>query len=94
MQGSHPPIIGAELFDHVNSELKRRKEIGNIACNSCFSGRIVCGYCSSIYDSKVWHSTSKYRRTIWQCNGKFEGDEKCGTPHLYEKDLQRIFMEL
>ncbi len=90
---SHPPIVGAELFDHVQSELKRRKDIGNIASTSCFSGRIVCGACGSIYGSKVWHSTSKYRRVIWQCNGKFKGDEKCNTPHLYEKDIQRIFLD-
>ena len=93
VQGSHPPIVGVELFDHVQSELKRRKEIGNIASTSCFSGRIVCGDCGSIYGSKVWHSTSKYRRVIWQCNGKFKGAEKCTTPHLYEKDLQRIFLQ-
>ena len=93
VEGSHPPIVGTELFDHVQSELKRRKEIGNIASASCFSGRIVCGDCGSIYGSKVWHSTSKYRRIIWQCNGKFKGDDKCSTPHLYEKDLQRIFLE-
>ena len=93
MQGSHPPIVGTELFDHVQCELKRRKEIGNIASASCFSGHIVCGECGSIYGSKVWHSTSKYRRVIWQCNGKFKGAEKCGTPHLYEKNLKRIFLE-
>ena len=92
MEGSHPPIIGAELFDNVQSELKRRKDIGNIASKSCFSGRIVCGICGSTYGSMVWHSTSKYKRTIWQCNGKLKGDEKCATPHLYEKDLQRIFL--
>ena len=91
--GSHPPIVGAELFDHVQSELKRRKDIGNISSTSCFSGRIVCGDCGSIYGSKVWHSTNKYRRTIWQCNGKFKGAEKCSTPHLYEKDIQRIFLD-
>jgi len=85
VQGSHPPIVGAELFDYVQSELKRRKGIGNIAGTSCFSGRIVCGDCGSIYGSKVWHSTSKYRRTIWQCNGKFKGAEKCATPHLVRK---------
>ena len=93
VQGSHPPIVGAELFDCVQSELKRRKEIGNIASTSCFSGRIVCGHCGNIYGSKVWHSTSKYRRVIWQCNSKFKGDDKCSTPHLYEKDIQRVFLE-
>ena len=93
VQGSHSPIISVKLFDHVQEELKRRKERGNIPSNSCFSGRIVCGDCGSIYGSKVWHSTSKYRRVIWQCNGKFKGAEKCSTPHLYEKDIQRAFLD-
>ena len=48
--------------------------------------------CGSVYGSKVWHSTSKYRRVIWQCNGKFKGEKKCSTPHLYEKDLQQAFV--
>ena len=93
VQGSHPPIVGTELFDHVQEEMKRRKERGNIPSTSCFAGRIVCGDCGSIYGSKVWHSTSKYRRVIWQCNGKFKGGEKCRTTHLYEKDIQRIFLD-
>jgi site-specific DNA recombinase len=93
VEGSHSPIVSAELFDHVQCELKHRKDIGNIASTSCFSGRIVCSDCGSIYGSKVWHSNSKYKRTIWQCNGKFKGDEKCSTPHLYEKDIQRIFLD-
>ena len=93
VEGSHPPIVGTELFDHVQEEMRRRKETGNIASTSCFSGRIVCGDCGSIYGSKLWHSTSKYRRTVWQCNGKFKGGEKCGTPHLYEKDIKRAFLD-
>ena len=93
VQGSHPPIVGPELFDHVQEEMKRRKERGNIPSTSCFAGRIICGDCGSIYGSKVWHSTSKYRRVIWQCNGKFKRGEKCSTPHLYEKDIQRIFLD-
>ena len=93
VQGSHQPIVGSELFDHVQEEMKRRKERGNIPSTSCFAGRIVCGDCGSIYGSKLWHSTSKYRRTVWQCNGKFKCGEKCSTPHLYEKDIQRIFLD-
>ena len=44
-------------------------------------------------NSKVWHSTSKYRRTIWQCNHKFKNDKKCKTPHLYEDTLKDTFLE-
>jgi hypothetical protein len=41
----------------------------------------------------VWHSTSKYRRTIWQCNHKLSNDEKCKTPNLYEDDLKKAFVD-
>lgn len=43
---------------------------------------------------KVWHSTSKYRRVIWQCNHKFSNGEKCDTPHLYEDAIKEKFIEV
>jgi site-specific DNA recombinase len=92
VEGSHQPIVSAELFDHAQDELRRRKETGNIFSTSCFSGRIVCGDCGGTYGSKVWHSTDKYRRTVWQCNGKYKGVEKCGTPTLSEKDIKNAFL--
>ena len=60
--------------------------------SSLFSAKIICGDCGEFYGSKVWHSNSKYKRTIWQCNNKFKGDKKCMTPHLYEKNIQSLFM--
>jgi hypothetical protein len=57
-----------------------------------FSGKIKCGQCGSWYGSKVWHSTDKYRCTIWQCNHKFNGDEKCGTPHLTDEKVHRYYL--
>ena len=50
-----------------------------------------CGCCGSWYGPKVWHSNDKYRRVIWQCNHKFEG-EKCTTPTLTEVQLKDIFL--
>ena len=41
-----------------------------------------------------WHSTSKYKRTIWQCNHKFMNGEKCTTPHLYEDEIKKRFIEV
>ena len=29
---------------------------------------------------------------IWQCNGKFKGEYRCGTPHLYEEGIKRLFL--
>lgn len=93
VEGSHPPIIGTELFDHVQFELQRRKGTRYIGSAGCFAGRIICGDCGGIFGSKVWHSTSKYKRTVWRCNRKYEKDgEKCSTPHFYENQLKNIFI--
>ncbi len=94
VENSHPAIITSEVFDLVQHELNKRREVkGYKTGGSCFSGKIVCGECGSFYGSKVWHSTSKYRRVIWQCNSKFKNAEKCGTPHLYEDKLKKAFVE-
>lgn len=90
---SHPAIISPELFDLVQNEMKRRKSMaGHQSGTECFSSKIICGECGGVYGSKVWHSTSKYRRTIWQCNNKFKNAEPCKTPHLYESTLKQAFV--
>lgn len=93
VENSHPAIVTQEVFDLVQHEIRKRKGvIGYKTGGSCFSGKIVCGECGSFYGSKVWHSTSKYRRTIWQCNNKFKNDRKCSTPHLYEDKIKEAFL--
>ena len=82
------------MFELVQHELKKRKNVkGYKTDGGWFSGKFVCGECGSFYGSKVWHSTSKYRRVIWQCNAKFKNDEKCSTPHLYEGNLKQAFID-
>lgn len=93
VENSHPPIIQPEEWDRVQVEIARRKSSGRRHnCNSPFAGKLLCADCGEYYGSKVWHSNSKYRRVIWQCNGKFKGEHKCGSPHLYETDIQRLFL--
>ena len=93
VENSHPAIIDPEEWDLVQAEFSRRKELGTrYSSTSVFSSMLVCGDCGARYGAKVWHSTDKYRRTIWQCNDKFKGDHRCTTPHLYEKDIKELFL--
>ena len=93
VENSHPAIIEPEEWNLVQAEFSRRKALGSrYSSSSVFSSMIICGDCGSAYGSKVWHSTSKYRRTIWQCNDKFKGEHRCTTPHLYEKDIKELFL--
>ena len=93
MEHSHEPIISPEEFDKVQAEFERRKPLGRqYSGKSIFASRIVCGDCGSFYGPKVWNSNSKYRRVIWQCNGKFQGEKKCLTPHLDERAIKAGFI--
>ena len=93
VENSHPAIIEPAVFDMVQLEFARRKNgKKRYSGTSIFASRIKCGSCETYYGAKVWHSTSKYRRTIYQCNGKFKGAEKCGTPHLTEDTIKQHFI--
>jgi DNA invertase Pin-like site-specific DNA recombinase len=93
VEHSHEAIIPPDEFDLVQAEFLRRKSLGKqYNSKSIFAARIVCGDCGNFYGSKVWHSTSKYRRIIWQCNHKFNGGERCVTPHLYEEIIKQKFL--
>ena len=93
VEGNHEAIISPDVFEQVQRELERRKaDSGRLSCVHLFSGKIRCGQCGEWYGSKVWHSNSKYRRVIWQCNHKFDGDEKCTTPNLTEDEIKAMFI--
>ena len=94
VENNHEAIIQPDEWELVQKEFARRKALGrHYSGNSLFSARIICGDCGAFYGSKVWNSTSdKYRRTIWQCNGKFKGKDKCTTPHLDERDIKMRFV--
>ena len=93
IEESHDAIISPEEYEEVQAEISRRKKLGRkYSGNTIFSAKIVCGDCGSFFGSKVWHSTSKYRRVIWQCNNKFKGEHLCSTPHLYEDEIKLRFI--
>lgn len=92
VKNSHPAIITAEVFDAVQTEMKRRQ-----GTKSRYSGvdilasKLVCGECGSSYRPKVWHSTDQYRRTIYQCGRKYKGC-KCSTPNLTAEAIHAVFI--
>ncbi|MHB1154024.1 MAG: recombinase family protein [Eubacteriales bacterium] len=93
VKNNHPAIIAPDIFDMVQREMERRNQ--NRSKHSgvhLFSGRIKCGQCGNWYGSKVWHSTDKYRRTVWRCNHKFDNDENCTTPHLTEEEIKEYYL--
>lgn len=93
VENSHPAIVQPWEFAIVQAEIKRRKSLPRrYSCQSVLATHIICGDCGDYYGSKVWHSTSKYRRTVWQCNSKFSGTQRCKTPHLDEEQVKAAFL--
>lgn len=95
VENSHPAIIDRDMWEMVQYELKRRGEIGaSYSAKSIFSSKIVCGDCGGFYGRKIWHSTEKWSKAIYQCNKKYaRGKERCQTPVLTEEEIKEKFIE-
>jgi len=93
IEKSHEAIIPPDEWEIVQLEVARRKALGHkYSGNSIFSARLICADCGEFFGSKVWNSTDKYRRAIWQCNGKYKGEHRCTTPHLEEQYIRDAFV--
>ena len=94
IEGSHEPIVSPAIFDMAQREIERRQcQKGSRYSGSKFlSGKIKCGECGSWYGCKVWHSNDKYRQVIYRCNHKYDGNGKCTTPAVSEKEIHAWFV--
>ena len=94
VENSHPAIISAEEFDLVQQEIERRKRFGrSCSGSSALASKLICADCGGFYGQKVWHSTDRYRRVVYQCNAKFKNERRCSTPHLEETRVQAMFLK-
>ncbi|HEM5976947.1 TPA: recombinase family protein [Streptococcus suis] len=90
VENNHEAIVDRETFDAVQLVLDNK---GRKSSTTIFSSKLVCGDCGHFFGSKVWHSTSKYRRVIYQCNEKYSGDKHCTTPHVTEEEIKGWFIQ-
>lgn len=95
VEGHHDPIIDPTQWELVQAEIARRKELRfSFNCTNTFSSKLVCGDCGKFYGQKVWHSTTNYRKQVYQCNDKFnKSHKKCKTPTLTEEIVVNKFLE-
>ena len=92
VEGNHEAIISPAVFDLVQDEMAKRTNSGSRYSGvSIFSNKIKCADCGGWFGSKVWHSTDRYRRVIYRCNRKYNG-EKCQTPHVTEEEVKTAFV--
>ncbi|KYH30788.1 hypothetical protein CLTEP_24970 [Clostridium tepidiprofundi DSM 19306] len=104
VEESHPAIIDKDMWQAVQLELERRKafakkygikKIYYATVKNPFAGRVICGYCGSVFGRKVWNSTDeRLRRVIWRCNNKYKvkGKKGCENKHIDDKVLYQAFV--
>lgn len=93
IENSHPAIIDPETFALVQKEIERRRpKRRQLHKNSPFNSKVICGDCGGYYGRKVWHSGSKYEKSTWRCNRKYDGESCCTTPNLDECELENAFV--
>lgn len=94
IEGHHDPIVSADVFERVQREIERREKLPHrYTGGTIFSSKIICGECGCYYGPKVWHSNDRFRRVVWQCNGKYHHSTRCKTPHLTEDEIKEYFMK-
>ena len=91
VEGNHEAIIAPATFDYVQSEMAKRARNSRSTLR-LFSGKIKCGDCGGWYGSKVWHSTSPYRKLVWVCNEKYSGNVKCTTPRITDIEAREAVL--
>ena len=100
----HEPIISAETFARAQ-EIRERRNGGRKSATpgkrekyswqDAFSCLLECGFCGANLSRRRWHSSSKYKKTIWQCvkstkDGKRFCSDSKGIP---EQVIEDAFIE-
>ena len=100
----HEPIVSEETFARAQ-EIRNRRNGGRKSATPgkrekysrqyAFSCMLECGFCGSSLSRRRWHSSSKYKKTIWQCvkstkSGKRYCPDSKGIP---EQVIEEAFIE-
>jgi hypothetical protein len=96
-ENTHPAIIDLEIFEKVQAEIARRKELGvfaNWSINTtCFTSKVKCGNCGVSYrrSGKRQRKKSSQVYYIWTCQTKDrKGVSACGAKNIPERILQKV----
>lgn len=74
VENSHEPIISLEMFEQVQQEIKRRRELGIFASGAvetnCFTSKIHCGICGKNYRRNKKTRKNGTETVNWRCSLK------------------------
>lgn len=94
-----PAIITEELFDQVQVEIARRRELGAAATPSkntgCFTSKIICPACGCSYQRKTRKRARLSDYKFWRCWNACKGHgNPCGGHNLREVMLENLITDI
>jgi hypothetical protein len=95
VEGTHPRIIDDDLFEQVQAERERRRQIGAVRWKtaSCFTGKLVCGCCGHTYTYTPGVSAgdlTEYQQGQYRCSNKRNnGPKACNAKNLPLRALRQ-----
>lgn len=72
---------------------RRQKSNSRYSGVDILASKLICGECGCFYSPKVWHSTDRYRRIVYQCVHKYKDGKRCSTPHFSADEIKLIFIQ-
>ena len=96
VENTHEAIIPMEVYQAVQAEKARRRELGALANwsinTSCFSSKIKCGRCGKSYQrsNRKGRKDPNANYTIWVCGTR----RKTGNAHCQNKDIPEQMLNL
>ena len=96
VENSHPAIINKDEWNLVQIEIEKREKFKYAySSNNPYFSKLICEDCGRFYGVKIWHSNSKYRKKVLQCNFKYYNNkDKCKTPNLTEEEVNAKFVQV
>lgn len=103
IENNHEPIISREIFEAVQKEKERRASlVGNkkgdrskYSSKYPFSGKVICGSCTSNFKRRHWNSGTPSEKIVWQCRTYInKGKQVCDMKAVGEKVLEDAFVKV
>lgn len=95
VENTHEAIIPMEVYQAVQAEKARRRELGALANwsinTSCFTSKIKCGCCGKSYQrsNRKGRKDPNANYTIWICGTR----RKSGNAHCRNKDIPEAMLK-
>lgn len=107
-ENHHEPIVSKEVFQDVQKEIERRKNLKEDKCKYsnryCFSSKIFCVDCGATFQRRYWNCKHEQKNVVWQCkNNVYFGKRKlnaygeisgCDSKGIHEDILKTQFLSV